>query len=164
MQSFRIPIAAVTLSALLLGPSPAWAAKKKRASSTQSSAGALETYSAEDPDPMETSASAISIPAGEAAGVAPASDRERPGAPSAGSVRSQSTPLAPASASRWQTAAFDRVPLTQADGIARRLRLVEDIMRRHGRAYDYRSLTVHDLEMILAELDAQAELQSRNAK
>jgi hypothetical protein len=111
---------------------------------------------------METSASAISVPAGEEAGIAPQTDRPAP--PSAGSVRVQAAPQAGPVSTRWQSARFDPVPQPQRDGIARRLGLVEEILRKHGRAYDYRSLTVRDLETILAELDAQAELQSRDAR
>jgi hypothetical protein len=154
----RITTAALALSALVLGPQAAFASKKKKKStSTQSSTGPLETYSAEDPDPMETSSSAITLPAGEAAGIAPREERERPAAPSAGSVRA-GVPTQAAVSNRWQTAQYDRVPIEQTNGVAKRLGLVEEILRKHGRAYDYRSLTVRDLEQILAELDAQAVL------
>jgi hypothetical protein len=141
----RVFVLGVALPALLLGNTSAWASKKK----------ALETYSAEDPDPMEASASAITLAPGEAPGIA--APQERPLPPSAGSVKIQAAPQGPAVSARWQTAKYDRVPTTQTDGISYRLRLVEEILRKHGRAYDYRSLTVKDLELILAELDAQAE-------
>jgi hypothetical protein len=162
----KTPMAVALVSGLLLGVSPVWAAKKKSPTSTRS-ASTLETYSAEDPDPMETSASAITIPAGEAAGTAAPeiAESERATPPSSGNVRSGLTVPPPAVSTRWQTATFDSVPQAQADGVAKRLKLVEEIVRRYGRAYDYRSLTSKDLELILAELDAKADgaLQSGNA-
>jgi hypothetical protein len=50
--------------------------------------------------------------------------------------------------------AYDLVPSDQIDPLARRLQLVEALIRRHARAYDYRIHTVPELETILAKLDA----------
>lgn len=41
----------------------------------------------------------------------------------------------------------------QATAIARRLNLVERLLREYGRVYDYRAHTVRELEGILSELD-----------
>jgi hypothetical protein len=150
MKSF---IVAATLLALVSGVSPAFAAKKKHPTKTRSTKQGVETYSAEDPDPMERSASAITLPAGDAAGIA-APEGATP--PSAGSVRSTLDIPPPSVSTRWQTAPFDAVPQSQADGISKRLGLVEEILRKYGRAYDYRTLTIKDLQAILADLDAQA--------
>lgn len=49
--------------------------------------------------------------------------------------------------------AFDAVPSDQADSLVRRLKIVEALITRHGRAYDYRIHTVRELEAILASLD-----------
>jgi hypothetical protein len=51
---------------------------------------------------------------------------------------------------------FDPVPQDQAELIARRLQLIDQLIRRHGRAYDYRTLTVRQLESILARLEADS--------
>jgi hypothetical protein len=131
------------IAVLVLAPSGAFAAKHSKKT-------APETYTAADPDPMEASASAVTS---QQAGTAPPEDRPAP--PSAGSVHAQVTTTPPPSASRWQTAPFDKVPPPQTDGISRRLHLVDEILRRYGRAYDYRTLTVKDLEMIQSELDAK---------
>ena len=54
--------------------------------------------------------------------------------------------------------AFDPVPSDQADSLVRRLHLVEALITRHARAYDYRIHTVKELEGVLAELDRAAGL------
>jgi hypothetical protein len=38
--------------------------------------------------------------------------------------------------------------------MGRRLQLVDSIIRRYGRAYDYRTHTIRELEQILAKLNA----------
>lgn len=47
---------------------------------------------------------------------------------------------------------YDRVPQDQIDPVLTRLQLVEEIVRRFGRAYDYRTHTVRELEAILQQL------------
>jgi hypothetical protein len=49
--------------------------------------------------------------------------------------------------------AYDPVPDQQAVKIAKRLAVVDQLIRRHRRAYDYRTHTVTELEGILTELD-----------
>lgn len=49
-------------------------------------------------------------------------------------------------------AAFDPVPSDQIDSVASRLQLVEQILRKYGRAYDYRSVTASDLMRIYRDL------------
>jgi guanyl-specific ribonuclease Sa len=51
---------------------------------------------------------------------------------------------------------FFPVPKDQVQPIGRRLSLVEEIMTRHGRAYDYRAHTVQELQDILAQLETEA--------
>jgi hypothetical protein len=51
---------------------------------------------------------------------------------------------------------FDAVPSAQAEPLLRRLRLTEELISKYGRAYDYRALTVTELQTILAQLEAQA--------
>lgn len=52
------------------------------------------------------------------------------------------------------TTAFDVVPSDQTDALIKRLKLVETLIKRYGRAYDYRVLTTKDLEGLLAKLEA----------
>jgi hypothetical protein len=49
--------------------------------------------------------------------------------------------------------AYTPVPSDQRDSIANRLKLVEQLLRRHGRAYDYRIHTTQDLSQLLTKLD-----------
>lgn len=49
-------------------------------------------------------------------------------------------------------AAFDPVPSDQIDSVASRLQLVEQILRKFGRAYDYRTVTASDLMRIYRDL------------
>lgn len=55
--------------------------------------------------------------------------------------------------------AFDPVPSDQIPGLTHRLKLVEALIRRHGRAYDYRVHTVKTLETVLARLEASTAEQ-----
>jgi hypothetical protein len=56
-----------------------------------------------------------------------------------------------------QTApAYDPVPSDQKDSMSRRLKLVDMLIHRYGRAYDYRMHTVRELEAVLAQLDGAA--------
>jgi len=49
---------------------------------------------------------------------------------------------------------FDAVPAAQREPITRRLRLIEKLLLEHGRAYDYRSVTIAELNAILSHLDS----------
>lgn len=51
---------------------------------------------------------------------------------------------------------FDPVPSQHRDSIAARLRIVETLIREHGRAYDYRTLTTQELQALKAELSEEA--------
>ena len=48
---------------------------------------------------------------------------------------------------------FDQVPAEQVEGIANRLKLIDTLLRKYGRAYDYRTHTFKELEKILAQLE-----------
>lgn len=48
---------------------------------------------------------------------------------------------------------YDKVPSDQTDSIAKRLTYVEYLIRKHNRAYDYRSHTLKELQAIVTELD-----------
>ena len=49
---------------------------------------------------------------------------------------------------------FDPVPENQREPIARRLKLVNALIEKYGRAYDYRVHTARELQDILNQLDA----------
>lgn len=51
--------------------------------------------------------------------------------------------------------AFDPVPEQSTDSIAKRLRVVGTLIRKYGRAYDYRTHTLGELLQILTQLDSQ---------
>ncbi len=48
---------------------------------------------------------------------------------------------------------FDAVPSDQIPLVIKRLRLIELLISRHARAYDYRALTIRELESRLAQLE-----------
>jgi hypothetical protein len=50
-------------------------------------------------------------------------------------------------------ASFDSVPSPQIGPVTQRLKVVEEILTRFGRAYDYRSHTLRELQAILKQLD-----------
>ncbi len=67
------------------------------------------------------------------------------------------TPTAPqVFSAKEELGFFDPVPSDQVEALGRRLKLVETLIQRHGRAYDYRMYTIRDLERILASLDTPA--------
>lgn len=51
---------------------------------------------------------------------------------------------------------YDKVPTSQSKPFVDRLHLVETLVSKYGRAYDYRSMTVPELEAVLEKLDAEA--------
>ena len=57
---------------------------------------------------------------------------------------------------------FDVVPTSQTEPFIRRLKLAEALLTRHGRAYDYRAMTVVELQHVLDKLDSEAQRQSSN--
>jgi hypothetical protein len=54
---------------------------------------------------------------------------------------------------------YDTVPIEQTDAFVKRLGLVTEILKKYGRAYDYRMHTLKELETVLAEL-GRAEVKS----
>lgn len=62
-----------------------------------------------------------------------------------------------------KNSSYDPVPSDQVNPVVRRLRLVEEIVRKHQRAYDYRMLTTRDLESILASLESTPQTPSTAA-
>ncbi len=57
---------------------------------------------------------------------------------------------------------YDPVPTEHRVSILRRLKLIEALIERHGRAYDYRLFTTPDLEAILKQLDGPQAPAARN--
>lgn len=60
--------------------------------------------------------------------------------------------------------AYDPVPSDQVDALSKRLQLVDLLIRRHARAYDYRTHTVRELELILAKLEASASMTTASTR
>ncbi len=52
---------------------------------------------------------------------------------------------------------FDAVPNARISEIAERLKYANDILKRYGRAYDYRSTTLKELKTVLAMLEKAEE-------
>ncbi len=49
---------------------------------------------------------------------------------------------------------FETVPASQREPISRRLKLIEKLIVEHGRAYDYRTVTIAELNAILQHLNS----------
>lgn len=61
-------------------------------------------------------------------------------------------------------ASFDAVPFSQIEPVIQRLKVIEELIRTQGRAYDYRALTLKQLKGILSQLQsAGAKPQSAPA-
>lgn len=58
--------------------------------------------------------------------------------------------------------AYDPVPSDQKGALSIRLKLVEAIIQKHGRAYDYRIHTVRELEALLQRLDSAEKSSSKS--
>ena len=56
-------------------------------------------------------------------------------------------------AAQSEPRSYDPVPSDQAQAVARRLGIVARLILAHGRAYDYRTHTLRDLESILSSLE-----------
>lgn len=54
---------------------------------------------------------------------------------------------------------FDAVPEDQVQPLLRRLKLVEALIQKHARAYDYRVITSKELEVILNSLERSNKKQ-----
>ena len=112
-----------------------------------------DIYSATEPDTLEAPSPAKAPAARQprqAAGVARTAPPAAPSQLTATAQPAQATSHLPDSA-----LSYDLVPSDQLDPLAKRLQLVELLIRRHARAYDYRTHTVRELGMILAKLDAE---------
>ncbi len=48
---------------------------------------------------------------------------------------------------------FDAVPKSHTDSISNRLKIIDQLIRKHQRAYDYRTHTTQELKNILSKLD-----------
>lgn len=53
---------------------------------------------------------------------------------------------------------YDSVPGDQKDAVLKRIRLVETLVAKYGRAYDYRAYTIAQLEKALNRLESDAKL------
>ncbi len=72
---------------------------------------------------------------------------------------------APALAPKQETRInYDKVPASETAPLMQRLKLVEQLIERHHRAYDYRAFTVKQLQEILKALDEPFEKAFQEAK
>jgi len=55
-----------------------------------------------------------------------------------------------------QLDSYEPVPSAQREPITRRLKLIERLIREHGRAYDFRTITIAELTAILQYLESPA--------
>jgi hypothetical protein len=137
---------------------------------TKAKAKKPETYPATEEAPSEEVLSSApgyagiaapnSIPEHTATGVALAPSRKT----SKKAIREAAYTAATQSQSRPQPQlqnGFDVVPPSQTEPLIRRLHLAEQLVMRYGRAYDYRSMTVVELQTILNQLDTEAQKQSQ---
>jgi hypothetical protein len=60
--------------------------------------------------------------------------------------------------------AFDPVPQSQRIILGERVRVAELLVRRYGRAYDYRNLTTRELKSILKNLDAATQTHKKRTQ
>lgn len=123
---------AIALALALISTS-AFASKKK----------APDVYSATEDSPSEEVIGSAPGYTGESIDVKPA-------------LPAPKRRVTPPSSVEEKTAEFDAVPNSQAEPLIRRLRLVETLIAKYGRAYDYKTLTVTELQTILGRLDTQA--------
>jgi hypothetical protein len=84
----------------------------------------------------------------------------RPAAPAAAPVEDSRQPNEPASLA--DSFPYDPVPAAEVSSIRQRVHLVDLLLRKYGRAYDYRTHPVRELKAVLADLDAQAKAWKRS--
>ena len=166
--SLRNATLTVALSLAVGLTAPAHAGLKRvGAGQSPSTKVTVETYSAVDASPEAAPADDLTSQVhGASAGAPPAirraarKARAAKAAPAA-DLASSEDPGADASATPVVADAprgYDFLPEVQARAIAKRLKLVESLLIRHQRAYDYRSYTVAQLQAIYAKLEAEREL------
>ncbi len=124
---------------------------KRGAAPTPSTKVTVETYSAIDSDPESAPADDLTSQVrGASAGAPP---EVKKAARKAKTLQTAPAPEAPAA-----PLGYDFVPEAQARAISKRLKLVEALLLRHQRAYDYRAYTVAQLQAIYAKLELEREV------
>ena len=84
-------------------------------------------------------------------------------APPAATTPAQTSPtLPPPPMTSEREPPYETVPSSQLDAFHRRLQLVDLMMREHNRAYDYRTLTIKQLEKLTHDLSAKKTVQVEN--
>jgi hypothetical protein len=93
---------------------------------------------------------------------APAATAKRAVAAATPAAAPKATPAAAAApakaaqSARLAVATYDTVPASQSDALIQRLKIVENLIRKYGRAYDYRTHTLKELELIQSTLESAA--------
>lgn len=89
-------------------------------------------------------------------------DETDPLPPPSSKTQTHLTPISSKTTPIKSDLSYDQVPPEQIDSIAHRLKRVEQILRKSGRAYDYRVHTNQELELILSELDEHAPKEAKS--
>jgi hypothetical protein len=130
----------------ILASESAWAAKK------------LESYSAIEPSSIAPGVQAQLAGEVHPTSIAPPVPSKKP-APrvvkTALTIAPQKSPARRTSVTPVSRGNFDPVASDQIDSVAQRLKLVEQILVRHARAYDYRVHSARELRAILSRLDGK---------
>jgi hypothetical protein len=144
------PLALAALSCLAGWDMPTTFAAKPLPKKTKTSRS--EVYNAVDDVGSIPDAAPGSAPLGEVAASYPsATQPSRKDAPKPSPAGSQGQ----AQAKTFTAPPYESVPDDQRELIARRLTLVSQLILEHGRAYDYRALTLAQLEALVGHLGTQ---------
>ncbi len=76
----------------------------------------------------------------------------------------KSTSVPEKSITKSEEESFDVVPSSKIPEIAERVKYAYDILRRFGRAYDYRTTTLSELKKILQDLEGETSKQVSRTK
>ena len=63
-----------------------------------------------------------------------------------------------------QLDSYEPVPAAQREPITRRLKLIERLIREHGRAYDFRTITIAELTAILNHLEHPSKSRAASSR
>jgi hypothetical protein len=117
--------------------------------------------------PVESDVSGATLPTAPA--TLPAATQAAPAAKAHKAAKPQAAaPATPVAASVPKAASsaptFDAVPASQSEAILQRLKIVENLVRKYGRAYDYRTHTLKELELIQSTLETSAAQAKTDAQ
>jgi hypothetical protein len=118
-----------------------------------------QTYPATEEGPSQEVVS--SAPGYNGTAPLPQAEPESSDAAAAAAAAQTKKATAPQAAPAAVSKGFDLVPTNQTEPLIRRLKLAETLVMKYGRAYDYRAMTVLELQGILDKLDAEAKRETQ---